>query len=229
MPDGGGPRAVPRHRASDVRDVAHLPSTSKNEDHDVAQADDPRPGAVGQQGAGPGRLQRPPDQGRRGLRRPPDPLGAADPELRPGARGEPDSGQPPRPTHRRARGRQAVPHGSRGRPAPGAPRPARGQGQRHGRPRCAGGLRRAAAGGHGLARERPVQHGREEGRPEVRRATGRAGRRLRQRCLRDLPPRRGLDGRRPRAVPPRTPGHRLPGREGAPDPRDPPRPAQEAR
>ena len=27
---------------------------------------------------------------------------------------------------------------------------------------------------------------------------------------------------------PRTPGHRLPGREGGPDPRDPPRPAQEA-
>ena len=65
------------------------------------------------------------------------------------------------------------------------------------------------------ARERPVQQGREEGRSRVRQADGRPGRRLRQRRLRHLPPRRGLDGRRPRAVPPEQPGHRLPGREGA--------------
>ena len=126
-------------------------------------------------------------------------------------RGQPDPGQPPRPPDRRPRGRRPVPDGPRRRPAPGTARPARQEGQRHRRPRGPGRLRRLEAGRRARrSRTSGSTRARRRATPSSPQQLAGAGRRLRQRRLRHLPPRRGVDGRRPRVLPPRPPGHRLP-------------------
>ena len=61
--------------------------------------------------------------------------------------------------------------------------------------------------------------GEKKGDPEFAKQTGGAGGLLRQRRVRHVPPRRSVDGGRPRAVPTRSPGDRLPRRERAANPR----------
>ena len=158
------------------------------------------------------------------LRRPPDQGRPADPEPRPRAGRRPDPGQPPRPAHRRPRRRRPVQARQGRRPARRAARPA---GDRRSTTPSARWPRpppRRLKPGEVLVLENVrFNKGEKKGDPAFAAAARRPGRRLRQRRLRHLPPRRGVDGRRPRAVPARGPGDRLPGREGIADPRHPAR------
>ena len=112
-----------------------------------------------------------------------------------------DPGQPPGPPHGQARGGRPVQAGPRGRPAPGAARPAGQEGRRHGRarrprrpaPPCS----RAA---WSCSRTSGSTRARRRATPQFAAQLAGAGRCLRQRRLRHLPPRRGVDGRRPRAA-----------------------------
>ena len=219
MASGEGSHRSPRHARFAPKDPR------------LAQADDPRPGPERQEGAGPGRFQRAPDQGRR---RSPTTAASGRPcrrsELRP-----------------RARGRASILVSHLGRPTgdPAADAPFRldrvaarlqellgrpvEEGRRHRRPRGPGRLRRA--------RSRAASScWRTSGSTRARRrATPRSPRQLAGladayvndafgTCHRDEASMVAV----PEQLPARAAGDRLPGREGAADPRHPARPAQAA-
>ena len=182
------------------------------------------------EGAGPGRLQRPPGRRRRGLRRPPHPCRPADAQRRPRPRrgslilvshlgrptGEPEADAPFRMDRVAARLGELL-----GRPVTKVDDTVGPEAQAA----CAA----LKPGGVVVLENVRFNTGEKKGDPAFAAQLAAPGRRLRQRRLRHLPSRRGLDGRRPRAVPARAAGDRLPRREGAADPRRPARPARSRR